>query len=153
MKGTTCERENSVLGGIRSGTWTTEIRAHARECPVCSDLALVDQFLQNEAALTAPAALPRPSLVWWRAQIALKARALRQATRPVRAVQVMAYVTSAIALIWLVITSATGQLWLAEFLSRLQHALGEPGSIAITGLVGCLVCMLLGSAFVAWDEY
>lgn len=152
MKGTSCEKENLLLGALRSGAWTPEIRAHAQECPVCSDLALVDEFLQNEAGLTAPIALPEPSLVWWKAQIAIKKRAMGRATRPVQAAQVMACFVSAIALIWLVIAYSAAPSWMIDFSYRTRHAVVGVNPAASVGIVGCLLCLFVGSVYLAWSE-
>lgn len=153
MRDTTCEKENRILSAVRSGEWTTELRAHVLECPVCSDLALVDDFLQNEATLTmANASLPDPSLVWSKGRLARTNRALGLVARPVQAVQVFAYLSSVIALIWLTMTYSQARPWMIEFSTRMQHTVETANPSVIAGLVGCLLFMFLGSAYLAWNE-
>jgi hypothetical protein len=147
---TTCEKEDVVLRALRSGEWAKEIGAHISDCPICSDIAAVEDFLQNDAAQTgAAAALPDPFFVWWRGQLSRKNRALSLATRPMQIVQVLAYFMGAIALIWLAIAAHP---WVIEFSASMRHSVEQANPVTIAGLAGCLLCMFAGSAYLTWSE-
>ena len=67
MKLPQCEREAAVLAAASRGEWTDELRAHARDCAVCSDAALVAEFVAAEPA--ASITVPDGALIWWKAQL------------------------------------------------------------------------------------
>ncbi len=83
MKPAQCAHEKEVARALQSD-WTPALRAHAAECPVCSEVALVSGFLQTEAELArAEAVLPDPGRIWRKAQLASRQAAAERALRPI----------------------------------------------------------------------
>lgn len=86
-----CRYEDDVLSMVTTGQWparaSAELRAHAAECPVCADVALVAQAIDEE--VTAPMAprLPSSGTVWWRAQLRARQDAARESGRPITVAQ------------------------------------------------------------------
>lgn len=83
-----CPYEDDVLTMVTTGQWPTrasaELRAHAAECPVCADLALVAQAIGEDAV--APR-LPGSGTVWWRAQLRARQDAAKESGRPITVAQ------------------------------------------------------------------
>ena len=84
MKPAQCVHEEEVAQAAQSGEWSPALRAHAAECPVCSEVALVSGFLQTEAELAhTEAVLPDAGRIWRKAQFASKQAAAERALRPI----------------------------------------------------------------------
>ena len=153
MRPVTCEKENLTLAAARSSAWTADLREHLLECAICSDLVLVDDFLQNEAALTrADASLPDPSLIWWKAQFARRNRAMSLASRPVRAFQKLAYLGTLFAILWIAVPYGVANPWTGQASDLLRRAVEGVNPLVTVGLATCLLSMSLGSAYLAWSE-
>ena len=90
-----CDKEKQVLEAVRSGRsaseWEEPLRAHVASCRICSDAALVAQFLlqENECA-AAEAQLPDAGLVWWKAQLLARRAAAEHAVRPIAVTEKLA---------------------------------------------------------------
>ncbi len=87
-----CEKEQQVLGAVRSGRWDDEsnspLRLHAASCPACADVALVAQFLHQDIDRAGTQArLPEAGLVWWKAQLLARRAAAERATQPIALVE------------------------------------------------------------------
>lgn len=82
-----CPHEDDVLMLATTGQWPdradAELRAHAKACAVCADLALVAQAIDDERAGAGEPSLPRSGTVWWRAQLRAKRDAVRESGRPI----------------------------------------------------------------------
>jgi len=67
------------------------LRAHAAQCPICSEVAEVALAFDGALEQTrAHAAIPNASRVWWRAQLRARNEAARAAGRPIAVAQVIA---------------------------------------------------------------
>jgi hypothetical protein len=87
---TDCPREQDVLEAIASTRWADDLRAHAAECQVCGDLAIVASAFQDERdAAWIEAHPPTSGQVWWRATMRTRAEAARAAARPITALQAL----------------------------------------------------------------
>jgi hypothetical protein len=92
MKANYCEREGAVLEAIEAGRWPLgcdyELRDHAAQCPICADVLLVAQALQqeNQWART-ETVLPSAGLVWWKAQLRAKRESATRAVAPIAIVE------------------------------------------------------------------
>jgi hypothetical protein len=82
-----CPHEDDVLMLATTGRWSdragAELRAHAATCPVCADLALVAQAIDDDRAESMEPSLPSSGTVWWRAQLRAKQDAVRESGRPI----------------------------------------------------------------------
>lgn len=126
-----CDQEKLVLEAVRSGRsaneWEEPLRVHVAACRICSDVALVAQFLlqENECA-GAEAALPDAGLVWWKAQLLERRAAAERAVRPIAVTEelagagAVAFLLTGIILNWSSVLNWSyvrgGIRWLAGFL-------------------------------------
>lgn len=84
---TICEHEASLLAALAAGHVDESLAAHAAHCPACREARAVWSAMQQAALADAPAALPAPGLIWWKAQLTARRAAVAKAGRPVRAMQ------------------------------------------------------------------
>lgn len=108
MKADRCDRESAVLEALLAGRWPDacdeELRAHAADCAVCSEVVLVSQILrQEDAAALAQARLPAPGLVWWKAQIRARRAAAERAAAPIAIVERLSAVCVVLSLLGLAV--------------------------------------------------
>ncbi|HEX5071196.1 MAG TPA: hypothetical protein VFV78_13345 [Vicinamibacterales bacterium] len=82
-----CTHEDDVLMLVTTGQWPDRadagLRAHVAACPVCADLALIAQAVEDERARPVDVALPGAGTVWWRAQLRSRQDAVRESGRPI----------------------------------------------------------------------
>ena len=45
-----CEREQQVMEATRNGLWASSLRAHVRDCGLCTQTELIAASLQEDAA-------------------------------------------------------------------------------------------------------
>jgi len=83
-----CVRERELAAAIHQGQWPiardAKLLAHIEECPYCTDLVLIAEALRdfrNEAIEAAPVA--SPGLLWWRAKLVRRNRALERMGKPI----------------------------------------------------------------------
>ena len=90
-----CDRESDVLLMVGTGRWPdrapADLCAHAADCTVCSELALVSSAIGAEREHAGIPQLPASGVVWWRAQLRARQEAARQAVRPITATQAVAF--------------------------------------------------------------
>jgi len=114
-----CEREDQTSAAIRSGAIGQETAAHARQCPVCSEILLVSEFLQEGMALAdhERTTLPRATGIWQKARLRANDEAVRLALRPIRLMKVVAVIAFALSpwLRLLPITRALATSWSKAF--------------------------------------
>jgi predicted anti-sigma-YlaC factor YlaD len=124
-----CEREAQTAAAVHSGTIDHEIAAHARQCPVCSDILLVNEFLRENAALDQErTALPDAGLIWQKAQSRANQQAMRLALRPIRFMKIIAVVAFACSA-WLRLLLPIGKELLASWSRSLDLNLGFASKI------------------------
>jgi hypothetical protein len=82
-----CVYEQQVTKALQAGTWPeggdAAVRAHVETCRSCADLVRVAVSLRQLQSRSIPARLPSAGVLWWRAQLQRRYRAVEQATRPV----------------------------------------------------------------------
>ena len=89
MARTSCDREDDVLALVTSGRWASraadDLRAHAADCAVCAELALVAEAIDHDTNLSRADVpeLPSSGTVWWRAQLRARQDAVRESGRPI----------------------------------------------------------------------
>ena len=77
-----CEREHQVIEATRNGLWPSSLRAHLRDCALCTQTELIAASLQEDAAKAKRVLdLPPAGMIWRRAQTRRRERALQRATR------------------------------------------------------------------------
>jgi len=157
MKLAQCVHEEEVARAAQSGDWPAALRAHADECPVCSEVALVSSFLQCEAeSARADAVLPDAGRIWRKAQLASKQAAAERALRPIA---LMERLTLACAVLvfgaaflwnWPRIIAWLGRATLGPPKMPVGAPLNLPFLVA-TGLLLLLPLLLFG-LYVSWSE-
>jgi hypothetical protein len=97
-----CEREQQVIEATRNGLWASSLRAHLRDCALCTQTELIAASLQEDAAKAKRVLdLPPAGLIWRRAQTRRRERALQRATRrPFLIAGALGAVYSVVFLLW-----------------------------------------------------
>ncbi len=91
MRLRSCDRETAVRRALAEGKLDAALRQHLVGCRSCSDLVLVETFLQRNARELRPVApLPDPGPIWWRARLQARAEAAERATWMIPALQRLA---------------------------------------------------------------
>jgi hypothetical protein len=142
-----CEREQRVIEATRNGAWSSSLRAHLRDCALCTQTELIASSLQEEAAKAERLLdLPPAHMVWHRAQTRRRERALQRATRrPFLIVGALGAVYSVILLLW-------GLFQLPQSVHRLLVApSGLAGSLTLAGAALSGMLALLGSCLLALE--
>jgi hypothetical protein len=90
-----CPFEADVLAAVQQARWPEAadagLRAHAAECPACSEAAAIGGAMcRSRDELTACAAIPDSGRIWWLAQRRARVEAARVANRPMIAARVIA---------------------------------------------------------------
>jgi hypothetical protein len=145
-----CETEKEIIHALRCGALAPELKRHAAACVICSDTLAVSEFLQANGTL-APV-LPDPDFIWWRGQLASNQMAVERATRSIRMVRRISYLSISVATLWLVF--APGHL------RSMVSALSKHGIWTRVGLsesvvlmaVGTLIFTFLSSLYLARSE-
>ena len=65
-----CLRDQEIMDAVRCGRLSEELKAHARECAICSDaVEIATLFREDFEGGLDHARVPSAGLVWWRAEI------------------------------------------------------------------------------------
>jgi hypothetical protein len=154
-----CDMERQVESALRSGDVSQQLRDHAANCPVCSDLLLVADFLQTQATVAAAdeRPLPDPGYIWWRARLQARQDASKRATRSISIVQRISWIAGA-AMIVLGGTWVWPSLrsWLAALVPRSLPTPSAPGWVdpgpVLLISVGAIGFLVLLELFGRWVE-
>ena len=95
MQRVECEFESDVLAAVIQSRWPErvdpQLRAHAAECAICSDVAAVAGVIDSARdEMRMQAMLPDSGRVWWHAQMRARREAAKAAARPITATQMIA---------------------------------------------------------------
>jgi hypothetical protein len=157
MNRQSCDREQRILAAQRSGAWEDDLRDHARDCPLCADVLVVAEFLQQEAIAAKDAPhLPSAGLVWWKSQLRAREMAVRRATRPLTVAMILATLACGAALLWFLAGAAQTPAGNATRMSvgHFSQVLLS-GDVLVFGLAltgSAIFCVLLGSLYLLWAE-
>jgi hypothetical protein len=136
-----CEREQQVMEATRNGLWTSSLRAHLRDCALCTQTELIAASLkENAATLERQFDLPPAAMVWRRAQTRRRVDALQRATRrPFLIVGVLSGLYAIVLLLW-------GLFQLPQSVSRLLvTSPGLNGDVALAGAALSGMLVIVGS--------
>jgi hypothetical protein len=97
-----CEREQQVMEATRNGVWASSLRAHLRDCALCTQTELIASSLREDAAKAERQLdLPPAGMIWRRAQTRRRNDAMRRATRrPFLIVGALSALYSVVFLLW-----------------------------------------------------
>lgn len=100
-----CESEAAVVEACRSESWPRDLRAHAEQCEVCTEVAACAMAMRDHARETADSTpLPDPGPIWWKAEIFARRDAARRAARPIalaeKAAQLAGIAVGGVLLLW-----------------------------------------------------
>jgi hypothetical protein len=87
-----CIHEQDILDAVTSGRWPSradaELQAHAQQCRICTEVALISTLYQEDySTALAEARPPSSGLVWWKSELRARQEAIRAASRPIEMVQ------------------------------------------------------------------
>lgn len=142
-----CEREQQVMDATRNGLWTSSLRAHLRDCALCTQTELIAASLkENAATLERQLDLLPAALVWRRAQTRRRVDAQQRATRrPFLIVGVLSGLYAVVLLLW-------GLLQLPQSVSRLfVTSPGLNGDVALAGAALSGILVIVGSCVLALE--
>ena len=98
MRKETCHREDEVLGCLKTGKLSPELQKHISACPVCQNIALVQDWMEQFKTRSWDASvrnknLPSPEALWNRAYYRSRSdkNLVRKAMRPLIIPQVLFY--------------------------------------------------------------
>jgi hypothetical protein len=82
-----CARERELSEVLKAGHWPEAcdptLRQHLEHCERCGELVLLTQtFKAARAETMAQGELPHPGLLWWRAQLRRRDKALERVSQP-----------------------------------------------------------------------
>lgn len=151
-----CEKEQALIAALRSGSSHDELLVHVSQCPFCSEVLLVAESLQEDAAFARDGQLiPDPARIWHHAQGVVKKNTIEKATLPIRIARTLACVTAVAVFAWLALLLRNLPLPILG----LKHfaLLDRSWSAALTsstflGLVVTLLCTGLSSWYMLRDE-
>jgi len=154
-----CEREPDLVEALTSGRWPDacgeDLCRHAAACPVCAEVVLVAQALEQESTQARmEVALPTAGLVWWKAQMRARREAIDRAAQPIAIVEGLAWVSAAVCLLG---TAIWQRRWIEDWLIWFTQTT-QPSHFAWTSLwsrgpgtgpVSLALIMILGAALLA----
>jgi hypothetical protein len=143
-----CEREQQVMQATRNGLWTPSLRAHMRDCALCTQTELIAASLQeNAATLERHLDLPPAAMIWRRAQTRRRVDALQRATRrPFLIVGGLSALYSLVLLLW-------GLFHLPHSVYRLfVTPSGLTGDVALAAAALSGILIVLGSFVLVLDS-
>jgi hypothetical protein len=160
MKERYCERDQEVAAAASGGACDASILAHARNCPICSEIILVAKFLAEDKKLAAHEVgnLPDASTVWRKAQTLAREKALVRATLPIRAARMVTLAVGAI--VTPLLTVRSRRLWSAMADLGFGHIasghgvwpVGSSASLLMLSITGAFVLIGLGSWYMLREE-
>ena len=142
-----CEKEQQIIEATRDGLWTSSLRAHLRNCALCTQTELIAASLQeNAATLERQRNLPPAAMVWRRAQTRRRVDALQRATRrPFLIVGALSGLYAVVLLLW-------GLFQLPQSVSRLLvTSPGLKGDVALAGAALSGILVIVGSCVLALE--
>jgi hypothetical protein len=134
-----CDWEQQVIEATGNGLWSSSLRAHLRDCALCTQTELIVTALRADAARAEHLLdLPPAGVVWRRAQARRRERALQRATRrPFLIVGALGAVYAVVLLLW-------GMFQIPQSVYRLFIA--PPGLIEHVALTGVVLSGILAIA-------
>jgi hypothetical protein len=160
MKSANCPQENEVAKAARSGAWDDALRAHAKGCAICRDVAAAAGWMQNLARREETDLDSRQaSLIWWKAQLAEKQ------ARAERAQEIAAWIEIVFAALlvagiagwvtagWQSLQGAAAWLW-AEIVQFLpfDNAVAGSGAIVFWAILAAASALVLLVAYPILSE-
>jgi len=154
-----CPRESDVLDALASKRWPhrvdRELVDHVASCQICTDVLVVAFAMREDHDATwQEASVPSSGQVWWRAEMRARQEAIREASRPLTFVYVVA------ASVALAVMAVAG--WLAwpavhEFVSSIASTkvseLASPVTLPLLVALGALLVVApVALYFVLSDE-
>lgn len=154
MRQVECQFEADVLSAVMQSRWpdrvNAELKAHVKTCEICSDVAAVAGAIEcareeSAACATVPDALPDSGRVWWKAQMRARREAIETVSRPITAIQVVAFAVT------LVVLGACIGATSSWFQAGLKWAWGQISTINLATMIaghGWLFAAMIAMVFV-----
>ncbi len=152
-----CEKEQTVVATKHAGALNPELLNHASSCPVCSEVLLVMEALQDEGtSLDHELYIPDAALIWCKAQARAREQAMARATLPIRIAKMGAELLGVLAAIWMIFELSRHAAWIPDL--GLKHFsmnatwLDALTGVTLLGITATLVCVGLGSWYMLREE-
>ena len=158
MKNHSCEQEQAIAAAVRAGTLDATLLAHANRCPICSDVLLVAEFLQADStSLERDLNIPDAVVLWKKAELRAKEKALAKATLPIRVARISAGVVAFVVAVRLIIDLSHPPAWLPDLGVKHFPSIDANWLAALTGttvvaIAATVVCLGLSSWYVMRQE-
>jgi len=160
MKPVPCVHEDDIARAARTGEWTKALRAHAAQCAVCSEVALLAGWFAAETqAASREAVLPGSSHIWWKAELRARQEMAERALRPIAVLEKVAYVFGGAILIGALLWSwPLLSACLRQIIGAWTHAAPvQPAPPANVMLLACttavtVVLLVALGAYSMWSE-
>jgi hypothetical protein len=155
-----CEKEQGVVAALFGSSHNAEILGHAPNCPVCSEVLLVTEFLRENTKLATHerSRLPDAALIWRKAQALAREKALARATLPIRIARICTFVVALLAARWVILEfpqlwPRTPDLW-PKYLPSTNwlwpSALNQ--TVLVLAITGTLICIGLSSWYMLRED-
>lgn len=142
-KQTACEFHSAVVKSVKTGIVNDEITEHLKFCADCQETSKVVGFFQtNLVKESPPLNLPAAGLIWWKAKLREKHRAVERVGQPITIAQSIAVVVFTGVCLWLFNTESLQLTALGEGFSRVADSMSQFIFPAIIGFVSfAFVCL------------
>jgi hypothetical protein len=153
-----CEKEQAVVAALRSDSLYDDLLVHVGNCPFCSEVLLVINYLQEETAFAQDEPnMPDASRIWQRAQCLAREKIVAKATLPIRIVRTFACVAAIFAIPWLILVLLKLPLGMADLGLRYFPLLDRPWSSTLTSTMlfsisVALICIGFSSWYMLREE-
>jgi hypothetical protein len=158
MKTPYCDQEQSVISALLSGPLPDHIQVHVGNCPVCSEVLLVTEYLREESALLEnESSVPHASQIWRKAQARARENALAKATLPIRIMRTCAAALAILVSPWLVLEFSHAPAWMPT-LDFKHFSLWDGNWLAaltgttLLGITATFVCIGLSSWYMLREK-
>jgi hypothetical protein len=141
-----CDREIELIGALRRGELSAELRDHARGCASCSAAARVSVWMNALAAATERSSAPLdPMVVFLKAQLLASSRGDQKVLQPLHLLQRIAF--ALVGLGWAaLLTWKWDSIVAFSFEGALANAIGgasvSPSLIALLFALGCATILV-----------
>lgn len=160
MNEPSCEKEQQLVAAVFDGSRDPELFGHARNCPICSEVLLVTEFLREDMRLSTfeLSTLPDPVLIRQKAQALSREIALARATLPIRIARICAFVVAVLATPWIVLEASQLWPWVVDVWPGHLQSTNPPWpsdlneSTLLLAITGTLICIGLSSWYILREE-
>lgn len=153
-----CEKEQAVVAALHCECPDVDLLAHVARCALCSEVLMVTEVLREQStSLDCGFRPPDAALIWQKAQVRVRERALEKATLPIRIARTCAYALAVLTISWITFEWSRRPEWLPNLGLHHLHSIDGNWLAAFTGttLLGVAamsICLALSSWYMLRTE-